>query len=300
MDTALSQAIRATFRASSTSHRPRPALVASTAATGQSRSEQIRARIAANREKRLRIAEAMKAEAGVTEHELNASREDFSGVAWGAIGKIRSPEGENIRQLYPLAHECGHIFLHGYPRGIYLPSHVKEMEAECYAHQAFREHGMQLPRRFSDWGRTYVGSWIEKDRAAGIPIDPRAEAYASGKRSPYEPLRAVPKSWRLHRAARNPVVFAPDSQDGHLFRPVPDAMRSTSRLMREIAGQCGNGLLFGLGITIVGMRLLNISHGLPEYFEGPHHQFTWAAFPVLFTGALVGSCLAMMWRTITR
>ena len=91
MDTALSQAIRASFRAPSTSHQPRPVGSAATAVAGASKGEQIRARIVANREKRLQIAEAMKAmkaEAGVTEHELNASREDFSGLAWGAIGKI--------------------------------------------------------------------------------------------------------------------------------------------------------------------------------------------------------------------
>ena len=90
------------------------------------------------------------------------------------------------------------------------------------------------------------------------------------------------------------------SARGTMFRPVPDAMRSTGRVVREIAGQCGYSLPFGFGVTDAGMRILNMTYGLPQYFEGPHHQFAWTAFPVLFTGALVGSCLAMMWRTMTR
>jgi hypothetical protein len=64
---------------------------------------------------------------------------------------------------------------------------MKEFEAESYAHQAFREHGMTVPHRLSSWGRKYVASWIEKDRAANILIDPGAMAYASGQRSAYEP-----------------------------------------------------------------------------------------------------------------
>ena len=121
----------------------------------------------------------MKREAGVTEHTVQ--KEDFGGLAYIGTGKILSPEGRKIVQLYTLAHECGHIFLHNAGDGYWLPSHVKELEAESYAHQAFREHGMTLPRRLSDWGRRYVGEWVEKDRAAGITIDPRAVAYASGR-----------------------------------------------------------------------------------------------------------------------
>jgi hypothetical protein len=107
----------------------------------------------------------MKREAGVTVHE---NREDLSGLAYIGTGRILSPEGRKIVQLYTLAHECGHIFLHNSGDGYRLPGHVKELEAESYAHQAFREHGMALPRRLSDWGRCYVGSWVAKDRAAGI------------------------------------------------------------------------------------------------------------------------------------
>src|SRR5262245_38944774 len=117
------------------------AIVADEPATPSRRFDkgaEIRAKIAANRAKRLRIAEAMKREAGVTEHTVH--KEDFGGIAYIGTGKIYSPEGRKIVQLYTLAHECGHIFLHNSRPGYGLPSHVKEFEAESYAHQAFCEH----------------------------------------------------------------------------------------------------------------------------------------------------------------
>src|SRR5215813_4383263 len=122
------------------------------------KGDEIRAKIAANRAKRLRIADAMKREAGVTAHTVN--KEILAGLAYIGTGGIYSPEGRKIVQLYTLAHECGHIFLHNSGLGYVLPGHIKEFEAETYAHQAFREHGMTLPLKLSKWGRTYVASWI--------------------------------------------------------------------------------------------------------------------------------------------
>ena len=151
------------------------ALASATLATPsreRNKGAEIRAKIDANRAKRLAIADAMKREAGVAGH--NVHKEDFGGLAYIGTGRIYSPEGRKIVQLYTLAHECGHIFLHNSGPGYWLPGHVKEFEAECYTHQAFREHGMTAPRRLSKWGRNYVASWIAKDRAASISIDPRA------------------------------------------------------------------------------------------------------------------------------
>lgn len=146
--------------------------------------------------KRLRIADAMKLEAGVTEHDINTI--DAAGRAYLLSGKIFSPAGRNMMELYTVAHECGHIFLQRREPGLSLPSHVKEMEADSYAHQAFREHGMTVPHDLSEWGREYVGTWLERDRAAGRMIDPQVAAYVRGDRSPYAPLRKVPPTWVHH------------------------------------------------------------------------------------------------------
>ena len=92
------------------------------------------------------------------------------------------------------------------------------MEAESYAHQCFKEHRMTMPRRQTEWGRAYVGSWVERDRAAGIRIDPRAEAYAKGLRSPYVPLRFVPSTWKIF-AGEPPIQLL---VDGRVRRRAPD------------------------------------------------------------------------------
>jgi cell division septum initiation protein DivIVA len=158
--------------------------------------DEIRAKIEENRQKRLLIGNAMMREAGVRGQEINALDSDDSGLAWLNTGEIRSPEGRTIWKLHTIAHECGHIFLHGAGKpGYRLPSHVKEMEAESYAHQALAAYGMKSPKRWTDWGRQYVGTHVVKDRAAGIPIDPRVLAYVAGTRSPYEPLRDQPAAW---------------------------------------------------------------------------------------------------------
>lgn len=79
-------------------------------ANGLMKGTQIRARIAANAKKRLELAEAMKAEAGVEWHTL--IRQQDGGLAWAERAQILAPAGENRVQLATLAHECGHVFLH--------------------------------------------------------------------------------------------------------------------------------------------------------------------------------------------
>ncbi len=170
--------------------------------TSPTKGAVIRARIEANREKRLDIADAMKREAGVTGvtgHEINT--ENFNGLAYLGTGRIMSPVGQNMRHLYIVAHECGHIFLHGQGISRHLPTHVMELEAESYSHQAFREHGITLSRPLSDWGRTYVASWIAKDRAAGIKINSRALARKASANGPTRPsCRPKPSGARATRS----------------------------------------------------------------------------------------------------
>lgn len=255
------------------------------------KGDQIRARIEANRLKRLAIAEAMKQEAGVTGHEING--ENFGGLAYIGTGKILSPEGQNMRQLYTVAHECGHIFLHNAPPGISLASHVMELEAESYAHQAFREHGMELPRFLSQWGRSYVGSRVEKDRAAGIAIDPRAEAYANGTRSPYEPLRMVPQTWVLHKADPNsPRITMPCPKQG--------TKRTLMSEANDILRSMASSLFYGSAAAYIGLKILNIWIPMPDLFEGARADPRWALLPIVITAGLLWANAVMLWRTMRR
>jgi len=263
----------------------------------RTKGDDIRARIEANRRKRLAIAEAMKREAGVTGHEIN--RHDLGGLAFIGTGRIKSPEGRNLRQLYIVAHECGHIFLQNEGEGYWLAPHVKELEAESYAHQAFREHGMNLPRELSDWGRIYVGSWIEKDRAAGFAIDPRAEAYANGTRSPYEPLRMVPRTWRLHRGHTRAPFKVSETKAAHSLSSRLDRIGLREEIT-VIARLVGNGLFLGWSLTYIALKFAHGYAPMPSLFEGPMAHPTWLGLQYTIVGAVVGACLFVLLRTATR
>lgn len=140
------------------------------------------------RDRYLVIAEALKAEAGIKRHHTHKV---IGGLAWSGTGRILAPVGVTRRQLYVLAHECGHNILHGTPSGLAKPAHVKEHEAETYAHRAFARYGLEVPEQSARWARAYVGLWIMKDRAAGVPICPMAADWAAGKRGSHEPLPPV-------------------------------------------------------------------------------------------------------------
>jgi len=278
-------------------------------ASRASKGAEIRAKIAANRAKRLRIADAMKEEAGVTEHTVH--KEDFGGVAYIGTGRIYSPEGRKIVQLYTLAHECGHIFLHNSGPGYQLPGHVKEFEAESYAHQAFREHGMTVPRRLTQWGRTYVASWIDKDRAANIPLDPRAIDYATGRRSPYEPMRMAPATWQIFRAAGDP---AEPTIAARLLWPysLPTVVsRALQRLGQNVPKQvtdealtllrlAASRTLHGATACLFGLFIIQAFHPMPDLSPNGLGDVTLAEILTALTGGLWLANLAVLWRTTTR
>ena len=122
----------------------------------------------------LAIAEAIKAEAGVKGHKV---KNGLSGYAWGTRGYINAPEGRTRKQLYILAHECGHVAHgHGDKR---KPRHVEEMEAEEWAHKALRRHGVAVPRQMSQRAKRYVAWKIDQAKRRGAKrIDAKAARYA--------------------------------------------------------------------------------------------------------------------------
>ena len=274
---------------------------------------EIRARIAANRAKRLRIADAMKLVAGVTEHTVH--KEDFGGLPYIGTGKIYSPEGRKIVQLYTLAHECGHIFLHNSGPGYAFPSHVKEFEAESYA-QALREHGMTAPHKLSSWGREYVASCIAKDRAGNVPIDPRAMAYATGRRSPYEPLRMVPSTWTIFRADEPPgaptiaarrgwtetlLNYVRGSLANRLLQRfvwnVPERLARETFAVFRLAAGC---TLHGTAACLFGLLIFQEFQPMPDAFPMRPGDVTGPDFLTSVAGGLLLANLAVLWRATTR
>lgn len=155
----------------------------------QAKGHELRAAKAAARERYTLISELLKAEAGITRH---YQHKQLSGLALISQGRrILAPSGVTRRQLYVLAHECGHIVLHSSPTGMAKPGHVKEFEAEVYAHRAFQRYDLEVPPSSSSWAREYVGQWIKMDQSEGKPICNEAVAFAAGRRSPHDPLPSI-------------------------------------------------------------------------------------------------------------
>lgn len=121
----------------------------------------------------LAIAASLKREAGVTEHIV---RKGLSGYAQPG-GKIEAPEGRTRKQLYILAHECGHVALKHFDRR--QPRHVEELQAEEWAHDALRRHGVPVPRAMTKRAHRYVARKIKQAvRRGAKKIDPQAARYA--------------------------------------------------------------------------------------------------------------------------
>lgn len=123
-------------------------------------------------ERFLVVAGALKSEAGILEHKI---RKSLSGRAWSKTGVIEAPEGRTRKQLYILAHECGHVAL-AHCRGS-KPQHRKEYEAERYAHEALRRHGIAVPKKMTERAKAYVRRKIRQGVKRGLR-SPDKEAVA--------------------------------------------------------------------------------------------------------------------------
>jgi len=127
-------------------------------------------------ERFLAVAEALKAEAGVKKHEI---RKSLSGYAT-KDGTIRAPEGRTRKQLYILAHECGHIALGHFKSG--KKRHREEYEAERYAHEALRRHEIAVPKKMTERAKSYVRYKIRQGLKRGLKkVDAEAAAWSGYK-----------------------------------------------------------------------------------------------------------------------
>ncbi len=96
-------------------------------------------------------------EAGCQTWEFHTS--GLRGRAWPKRQHVTCPDPTTRRRLYILAHECAHIALNHVGS---KPSHRRELEAELYAHDALRRHGVAVPKRETDRARKYVAYCIDK------------------------------------------------------------------------------------------------------------------------------------------
>src|SRR5262249_56892835 len=79
-------------------------------------------------------------------------------------GIIYAPAGRTVRQLYTLAHECAHVALRHDHR---KPKWRREYEAEIWAHEALRRHGITVSEHDTITALVGVYTHIEEANERG-------------------------------------------------------------------------------------------------------------------------------------
>jgi hypothetical protein len=108
-----------------------------------------------------------------------AFRKALSGVHWPERKHIEAPKPVTRKSLYIWLHECAHGHL-GHNRSGKKPSHVIEYEAEQWAHEKMREHGIPVPRAMTKRAKQYVARKI-KQAGPRAKIDPAARRFAKSR-----------------------------------------------------------------------------------------------------------------------
>lgn len=106
-------------------------------------------------------------------------RKSLSGRHYGGDMKlIQAPRPVTRKSLYIFLHECAHAHLH---RDYKPKAHVREMEAEKWAHEKMREHEIAVPRSMTVRAKGYVARKIRQAKRSGAKtIDREASRFAFG------------------------------------------------------------------------------------------------------------------------
>lgn len=115
-------------------------------------------------------------------------RKSLSGHCDYVNMEVVGPRPVTRRSLYIWLHECAHARLH-YPlwaanKAAYKrkPKHVLEYEAERWAHEQMRAHGIAVPKAMTDRAKRYVARKItQAERRGAKSIDKEARAFASNR-----------------------------------------------------------------------------------------------------------------------
>jgi hypothetical protein len=81
------------------------------------------------------------------------NRKSLSGHCDMKTKVIKAPQPVTRKSLYVFLHECAHAVLNHMGK---LPRHVEEMQAEKWAHERMREHGIPVPTSMSERVKRYV------------------------------------------------------------------------------------------------------------------------------------------------
>lgn len=104
-------------------------------------------------------------------------RRRLGGRAFG--DHIEAPRPVTRKALYIYLHEVGHVILGHCDAKCRKPRHLREYEAEKWAHDRMRAHGIAVPRIMTSRARSYVRRKIRRAQARGAKkIDRRAQVFA--------------------------------------------------------------------------------------------------------------------------
>ncbi len=106
-----------------------------------------------------------------------AYRKSLSGRCRYRRKLLEAPRPVTRKALYIFLHECAHAHLgHGNGR---VPRHVREFEAERWAHEKMRESGIPVPRSMTLRAKQYVARKIRQAKSHGAKkIDHKAAEFA--------------------------------------------------------------------------------------------------------------------------
>ena len=107
-----------------------------------------------------------------------AFRKSLSGACHWDKKHIVGPRPVTRKALYIWLHECAHAHLHA--DGKRRPSHVKEHEAEVWAHAKMRANDVPVPKAMTERAKDYVARKItQAERHGAKKIDGKAKAFAA-------------------------------------------------------------------------------------------------------------------------
>ena len=79
------------------------------------------------------------------------------GKAWCKEKRLRIPPSTTRKRMYIIAHELGHLALHGHLKHKRSRRQfIKEFEAEKYAHALMRRFKIRIPRAMTKRAKNYV------------------------------------------------------------------------------------------------------------------------------------------------
>jgi hypothetical protein len=136
-------------------------------------------------------------------------------------------------------------------------------------------------------------------------------AYAAGRRSPYEPLRMVPATWKIFCAAGDPAppTIVARQLQLHSLRTIVERVleRLGQYVPKDLAGEAltlfrlaASCTLHGTTLCVLGLVIIQCFHPMPDVFPKRPGDITWAEFLTAVVGGLWVANLAVLWRTTTR